>query len=84
MGGQEDDGVIDEEERHHIDEAWRKARRTKLVREAGEREVDRSMISEGKRRVSFWGGTEGKRRVRKSVAGSLAMFCDLPLLLIGS
>jgi uncharacterized membrane protein YebE (DUF533 family) len=35
MGGQEDDGVIDEEERHHIDEAWRKARRTKLVREAG-------------------------------------------------
>jgi uncharacterized membrane protein YebE (DUF533 family) len=35
MGGQEDDGVIDEEERRHIDEAWekklrvRKARRTK-------------------------------------------------------
>ncbi len=25
MGGQEDDGVIDEEERHHIDEAWRKS-----------------------------------------------------------
>jgi hypothetical protein len=35
MRGQEDDGVIDEEEWHHIDEAWRKARRTKLVREAG-------------------------------------------------
>ncbi len=35
MGGQEDDGVIDEEERHHIDEAWRKARRMKLVSEAG-------------------------------------------------
>jgi hypothetical protein len=35
MGGLEDDGVMDEEERHHIDEAWRKARRTKLVREAG-------------------------------------------------
>ncbi len=35
MGGQEDDSVIDEEERHHIDEAWRKARRRKLVREAG-------------------------------------------------
>ncbi len=29
MGGQEDDGVIDEEERRHIDEAWRKARRRK-------------------------------------------------------
>ncbi len=29
MGGQEDDGMIDEEERRHIDEAWRKARRTK-------------------------------------------------------
>ncbi len=29
MGGHEDDGVIDEEERRHIDEAWRKARRTK-------------------------------------------------------
>ncbi len=24
MGGQEDDDVINEEERHHIDEAWRK------------------------------------------------------------
>ncbi len=35
MGGQEDDGMIDEEERHNIDEAWRKARRRKLVREVG-------------------------------------------------
>jgi uncharacterized membrane protein YebE (DUF533 family) len=29
MGGQEDDGMIDEKERCHIDEGWRKARRTK-------------------------------------------------------
>ncbi len=28
--------------------------------------------------------TEGKRGVRSFVAGSLAMFCDLPLRLIGS
>ncbi len=45
MGGQEDDGVFDEEGRHHIDEAWRKARRTRLVGEVGERDVDRSMLS---------------------------------------
>jgi hypothetical protein len=41
----EDDGVIDEEVQHHIDEAWRKARRTKLVREVGSGEVDRGRIS---------------------------------------
>jgi hypothetical protein len=29
MGGQEDYGVIDEEEQRHIDEAWRKAGRRK-------------------------------------------------------
>jgi hypothetical protein len=46
MGGQEDDGEIDEEDDGVIDEAWRKARRAKLVGEAGEREVERSMIRE--------------------------------------
>jgi len=65
--------VIDEEERHHIDEAWRKARRTKLVSEAGERDVDRSMISEEDRSV-LGRKTKGKKRVKNSVAESLAMF----------
>jgi len=41
----QDDGVIDEEERHHIDEAWRKARRTRLVREVGSGDVNRGRIS---------------------------------------
>jgi len=39
--------MIDEEERHHIDEAWRKARRTRLVREARSGNV-------GRRMISFW------------------------------
>ncbi len=32
MGGQEDDGVIDEKERRHIDEAWRKKLRVRKAR----------------------------------------------------
>ncbi len=32
MGGQEGDGVIDEEERRHIDEAWRKKLRVRKAR----------------------------------------------------
>jgi hypothetical protein len=83
MGGQEDDGVIDEKERHHIDEAWRKVRRTKLVSEAGERDVDRSMINEEEGK--FLG--EKDRRKEKSeelCSRELSYVCDLPLRLIGS
>ncbi len=32
MGGQEDDGVIDEEERRHIHEGWRKKLRVRKAR----------------------------------------------------
>jgi len=32
MGGQEGDGVIDEEERRHINEAWRKKLRVRKAR----------------------------------------------------
>jgi hypothetical protein len=83
MGGQEDDGVIDEEERHHIDEAWRKARRTKLVNEAGERDVDRSMISEEDQSV-FGEKNKRKEKSEELCSKELNYVCDLPLCLIGS
>jgi len=76
MRGQEDDGVIDEEERHHIDEAWRKAKRTRLVREARSGNV-------GRRMISFWNIgqmlVEQIGALRESSGGhssSAAFFCD--------
>ncbi|CAK9869346.1 unnamed protein product [Sphagnum jensenii] len=78
MGGQEDDGVIDEEERCHIDEAWRKklrvkkAKRTKRVCEAGSKdERDRLLRVEHSgsrsRLISWriWRGQEGGWRFQQ-------------------
>jgi hypothetical protein len=83
MGGLEDDGVIDEEERLDIDEAWRKARRTKLVSEAGWKEVDRRTISvrEGK----FLGREDSRKEKSEELCSrELSYVCDFPLRLIGS
>jgi hypothetical protein len=80
MGGQEDDGEIDEEDDGVIDEAWRKARRMKLVGEAREKEYD-----QGARSGSSWG--ERDRREEKSeelCSREPSYVCDLPLRLIGS